>query len=391
MPTPLFINTRRERLSSGLVRGVNDLSAINDPEYSLTDIQNIELFATAGADGLEDWSGAADRTIEVAIGQCGIPTGGTFTLEGGGASLELTSTTISATATPEQVKDAIVANSNATASDVEVTGIPGFWRIAFVDALSDTAIAKLTADGSGLTPSAVAGVFVEEGGGGGDDAVQQVSLGLQPLAYTDDFDPNADEDGWVGKLRFNGRLLTETIKQAGTPSIVSELVIRVTSPGGDPFTYARRSIRINCQIIPMEAFADPPGMAMPGFYTKTQIDAFLTGGILEAIFSSITLQEPGIWTYDEAEAELDEGDVLHVPSPGKGNVLLVRRQESPAGGDEIASFTGLVAGTIYYLVHDDAGAAIEFAGYEITDNQRPLAIRAISETEAVPFVTEPKA
>ena len=127
-----------------------------------------------------------------------------------------------------------------------------------------------------------------------------------------------------------------------------------------------------------------PDSADPNFLNEEQTKSLLTNGSIDAVFASLALSKPGLHAMDEAVAQLDDAGTLDVPSPGKGNILLVRRQADPTGADEITAFTGLQPGAMYWLVHDDGDTAdaITFRGVSIRHLGRPIPVLATSATAA---------
>lgn len=125
--------------------------------------------------------------------------------------------------------------------------------------------------------------------------------------------------------------------------------------------------------------------------TTQEVVDLLTDGTTDALFNSQVTDSPGLHGMDEAVAQLDDAGTLNVPSPGKGNVLLVRRQETPAGSNEISAFSGLSTGMLYWLLFDDGSSAdpIRFNTYLLRDGGNPIPVRATSATTATPaFVGE---
>lgn len=84
MATQLFVNVQASSIGSSLVRSATDLTPVTFPTLVVGDGREYELYFVDGEGGFASFSGDASFIPLIAIGECGYPTGGTFTLTFGG-------------------------------------------------------------------------------------------------------------------------------------------------------------------------------------------------------------------------------------------------------------------------------------------------------------------
>lgn len=279
MPTPLYVNVNAPDIANALVRSATDLTPVSFAKLVVGDNKEYDLFFVDGEGGYAPWSGSGSYTPLIALGDCGNPSGGTFTLTFDGQTTPALAYNIS----PADLQAALIALSNIGPSDVAVSGVAGvYYKVVFGGTKADTDVAEITGDGALLTPASVVSVDTITPGGGGFNEVQLIQLRQNPISYADNWTPITN--GWRGRL--STRTLEIAQKLAEESPLLEKLQITVQDPTGDRLTYLKRDAVIQCTIIDPEAFA---GADKPTFATVAYVDSLaLAGGVFtrEAAASS---------------------------------------------------------------------------------------------------------
>lgn len=279
VPTPLFININASDVASALVRSVTDMTAVNFAKLVIGDRREYDLYFVDGQGAFAPWSGDASYVPLLALGDCGNPSTGTFTLTYSGQ----TTTAIAFDASPAAVQAALEALSNIGTGDVLVTGEAGkYYVVTFGGALAGADVDEITGDGAGLSPSSVVSVDTITPGGSGIDEVQLIRLVLNPVSYADGWAPITN--GWRGRL--SARTLEITKKLAAESPFRTAFQVSVQEPAGERSTYLRTPAVVQCTHIDPESFA---GADKPTFATVDYVDGLaLAGGVFtrEAVASS---------------------------------------------------------------------------------------------------------
>jgi hypothetical protein len=286
MALKLFVNIAATSLANALVRSATDMTPIGFPQLVIGDGRDYELYFVDGSldgGGYASFSGVGSYTPLIAIGDCGNPTGGTFTLTYSGQ----TTTALAYSASPAAVQTALEALSNLAPGDVTVTGVAGkYYVVTFGGTLAATSVAEITGDGTALTPDSVVSVdtIVEGAASPATNEVQLIQLRENPITYADDWTPITN--GWTGSL--STRTLAMVKKLVEESPISASFQITVQDPTGARRTYLKTPSTTECTIIDPEAFA---GADKPTFATIAYVDSKALGAGMftrEAVTSSAT-------------------------------------------------------------------------------------------------------
>ncbi|MBS0328212.1 MAG: hypothetical protein JSR30_00035 [Proteobacteria bacterium] len=268
--TKLYVNIGAGSLASGLVRGVSDNTPVSFPELVIGDGRTYELYFVDGRGAYASFSGDASYIPQIAIGQCGYPTGGTFTLKFGAD----TTAPIAYNASAATVQAALEALTSIGAGNVSVVGQgPNYFAVTFIGALAAAPQALLIADFSLLTPASNINVFTLVAGSASPatDAVQVMTLAINPISYADDWTPITN--GWTGQLSTSTVAALQAFATAGG-SISEVFQVTVLDPTGISTTYVKQPVTIVCTIINPTAYA---GTNQPTLATQAQLAAAVLG------------------------------------------------------------------------------------------------------------------
>lgn len=284
MALKLFVNIAATSLANALVRSETDMTAIPFPQLVIGDRRDYELYLVDGSSpggGFAPFSGNALYTPILAIGDCGNPSGGTFTLTFGAN----TTAALAFDVSPALVQAALEGLASIGSGNVTVSGIAGkYYVVTFVGSKAATDVAEITGAGAALTPASVVSVdtIVEGAASPATNEVQLIQLRQNPITYADDWAPIAN--GWSGTL--STRTLEMVMKLAAESPISDTFQITVQDPDGNRRTYLKTAATIVCTIVDPESFA---AQDKPTFATVDYVDSLaLAGGVFtrEAAASS---------------------------------------------------------------------------------------------------------
>lgn len=270
-PTNLFVNVNANSLASGLVRSVTDMSAVSFPELVIGDGRVFNLFFVDGAGNYATWSGDGSYIPNLAIGDCGFPTGGTFTLKFGAN----TTAPIAYNATMAQIKAALELLASVGSGNVAVAGSPGqYFTVTFQGALAAAPQALLIADFSLLTPASNMNVFTLVAGtvSPAVNAVQMISLAVNPVSFTNTLTPITN--GWSGPLSVSTVAVFAAMAAAGGSSFSKIFQVSVVNPDGSTTTLVKTAVTVVCTLVNPAAFA---GTDAPTLVTSAQLAAAVLG------------------------------------------------------------------------------------------------------------------
>jgi hypothetical protein len=327
MALKLFVDISATSMASALVRSPTDMTALPFTELVVGDGREYELYLVDGSldgGGYATFSGSALYTPLIALGLCGNPSGGTFTLTYDGQTTGL----LDFAATPAAVQAALEALSNIGVGDVVVTGVAGkYYKVTFQGALANTDVAEITGDGSQLTPASVVSVDTITPGGGGENEVQLIQLRQNPISYADTWTPIAN--GWTGKL--STRTLETVAKEAEDSPIEAFLQITVQDPVGSRATYLKAPATVLCTIADPESFA---GADKPTFATVAYVDslALATGIFTRQAASSSAAGNTNITR--PAGSHAHTAFVTITGAASTTRTLAVQTTNAPAAGDQ---------------------------------------------------------
>lgn len=271
MSTRLYINTRASSLDRALVQSESDLSPISTVDLVVGDTRPVELFFVNGIGGFETWSGNAAYAPTLAVGDCGSPTGGTFTLTFGAN----TTAALAWNITPAALKTVLEGLAGIGAGNISVSGVAGeYYVVEFIGTLAATDVAEFTGDPDELTPEATIEIATIRAGGVGVNERQMISLGRNPLAYSDVWTPIPN--GWSGVLDLATFAMVARFSEGSSGgTLASRLQIAVTDTLNRRATYARVNANVRCTIINPESFA---GASKPTLVTAAEMEAAIAAG-----------------------------------------------------------------------------------------------------------------
>lgn len=269
MSFKIIVDTSAKTLSSAIRQAGNFFAEEGMPQLVLGDNRNYRLaFYDMQTTQLEPWSGDMTYTLQVGIGTCAAPTGGTFTLTFDGD----TTGDLPVTATPAQVQTALEGLASIGAGNVRVTGVAGLYKVEYIGALADQDVQQLTGDATLATPDSRVAAGTYQIGGGGQNEIQTIQLQQTLLSYQDTWTPYTDgtETGWEGTLSTASLELAQRIQESD--GVNSTIEIKVIDPNGNARTYVKRGVEILCRIINPSAFVPSP---MPTPVTSAEVIALL--------------------------------------------------------------------------------------------------------------------
>jgi hypothetical protein len=390
MALKLFVNIAATSLANALVRSSTDMTPIPFPQLVIGDGRDYELYLVDGSldgGGYAAISGSALYTPLIGIGDCGNPTGGTFTLTYSGQ----TTAALAYNTSPAAVQTALEALSNLAPGDVIVTGVAGvYYKVTFGGTLAATNVAEITGDGTALTPSSVVSVDTITAGAASPatNEVQLIQLRENPITYADDWTPITN--GWSGTL--STRTLAMVQKLAEESPISASLQVTVQDPTGLRRTYLKTAATVVCTIIDPESFA---GADKPTFATIAYVDSLALGAGMftrEAVTSSATgntnITRPAgshrhtAFVTVSGTAGTRTFAVLTTNTPAAGDCarifflnpttasIVLEVRDATSGGTLLKSITTDTTGEDYFVDLVYSGSAWELAGDNAADMRK---------------------
>lgn len=325
MAIQLFVNTGASALGSALVRGVADNQPIALGELVVGDGKEYELFFVDGKGNYEPWSGNAAYIPYIAIGQCGYPSGGTFTVTFGANTTAALGWNISAAA----LQTALQGLASIGSGNVSVVGTAGqYYVVTFIGALAGTNVAELVANFANLTPASTIDVSTIVVGGSGVNEVQLLSSATNPITFADDW--TTIENGWTGKLSIRTLEIIEAFSAAGG-TLTEVFQITVADPVGTRTTFLKIATTIQCTIINPESFA---GADKPLLATQAALNAAVLGNnnfTREALTSSGT----GNTNITRTATSRHHSAIVSITGTAGTRTLSILTSNSPVAGDTI--------------------------------------------------------
>lgn len=269
--TDLFINVNAGPLSGGLIRGLNDNSPVTFPELVIGDGRNYNIYFVDGLGNYVPWSGNASYIPSLAIGDCGFPTGGTFTLKFGAN----TTAALAFNASMATIQAALQGLASIGSGNCLVAGSPGqYFTVTFVGALAAAPQANLIADFSGLTPTGNINVFTLVPGTASPavNAVQVLTLAVNPVTFTNILTPITN--GWTGPLSTSTVAMLAAMAAAGGSTFTKTFQVTVANPDGTTSTFVQTPATVTCTLVNPSAFA---GTDAPNLVTQAQLSAAVLG------------------------------------------------------------------------------------------------------------------
>ena len=272
MNTQLFINTAAQSLSAALVRSLTDMTPVSLPQMVVGDNRAFDLYLVDGLGDYASFSGDPSYTPNLAIGQFGFPSGGTFTLTFGAN----TTTALAWNATTAQVQAALQALASIGTNNCLVTGVPGeYYIVTFVGALAAAPQSEIVPHFNLLTPDSTIDVSTVVTGtvSPAVNAVQLLNFAENPMTFADDW--TTITNGWTGKLSLRTMQAVEALAAAGSAGLIAALFqITLQAPSGDRTTYFEGAVTVYDSIINPESFA---GADKPLLATQAALAAAVLG------------------------------------------------------------------------------------------------------------------
>lgn len=390
MALKLFVNIAATSLANALVRSATDMTPIPFPQLVIGDGRDYELYLVDGSldgGGYSPISGNALYTPLIGIGDCGNPSGGTFTLTYSGQ----TTAAIAYNASPAAVQTALEALSNLAPGDVAVTGVAGvYYKVTFGGTLAAADVDEITGDGAALTPASVVSVdtIVEGAASPATNEVQLIQLRENPITYADNWSPITN--GWSGTL--STRTLAMVQKLAEESPISASLQITVQDPTGLRRTYLKTPSSVVCTIIDPESFA---GADKPTFATIAYVDSKALGAGMftrEDVASSSTgntnITRPSGSHHHTAFATVSGTagtrtfSILTTNTPAAGDcvrvfflnpttaAIVLEVRNATSGGTLLKTITTDTTGEDYFVDLAYNGSAWELAGDNAADMRK---------------------
>lgn len=329
MALKLFVNIAASSLANALVRSETDFTPVGFPQLVIGDRRDYELYfvdGSASAGGFTAWSGNALYTPILALGECGNPTGGTFTLTFGAN----TTTALAFSASPAAVQAALEGLASIGSGNVTVSGVAGkYYVVTFVGTKAATNVAEITGSGAGLTPASVVSIdtITEGAASPATNEVQLIQLRQNPISYADTWTPIAN--GWTGTL--STRTLEMVMKLAEESPIVDVLQVTVQDPDGARRTYLKTPSTIVCTIVDPESFV---GADKPTFATIAYVDSLALGAGMftrEAVTSSAA----GNTNITRTSGSHAHTAFATISGTASTRTFAVLTTNSPAAGDKV--------------------------------------------------------
>lgn len=269
--TDLFVNINAGSLASGLVRGVDDNSPVAFPELVIGDGRVYNLYFVDGKGSFVTWSGDASYIPQLAIGDCGLPTGGTFTLKFGAN----TTAAIAYNASMAAIQTALEGLASIGSGNVSVAGVAGqYFTVTFIGSKAAAPQSNLIADFTNLTPASNINVFTLVPGTASPavNAVQVITFAVNPVTFTDDLTPITN--GWTGPLSTSTVAIFAAMAAAGGSSFTKTFQVSVIQPDLSTTTLVKTPASIVCTLVNPSSFA---GTDAPNLVTSAELAAAVLG------------------------------------------------------------------------------------------------------------------
>jgi hypothetical protein len=340
--TQLFVNVSAGSLAAGLVRSLTDMTPVGFPELVIGDGRTYELYFVDGKGGYAAFSGNAAYIPEIAIGNCGTPTGGTFTLKFGAN----TTGALAYNASAATVQAALEALTSIGSGNCSVSGQgPNYFVVTFKGALAAAPQALIVADPTNLTPSANISVstLVPGMASPATNAVQVLVLAVNPISFANTW--TAITNGWTGKLSTATVAALQAFAAAGA-TITEIFQITVLDPAGVASTYVKTPATIECTIINPSAMAGPDA---PNLVTAAQLAAAVLG-LNNFTQESIASSAAGNSNVTRASTSRLHTALITVTGVANTRTFAILTSASPNAGDKVM---------LYFLTPATAGIVLE--------------------------------
>lgn len=324
MATQLFVNVQATSIASALVRSAEDLTPVSFPTLVVGDGREFELYFVDGLGGFASFSGDGSYIPMLAIGECGYPSGGTFTLTFGGD----TTTALAYNASPAAVQTALQALASIGSGNISVSGVAGKYYVAeFIGTLAETDVAEITAGFDGLLPASTIDVSTLVVGGTGVNEQQLLSLAVNPIIFADDW--ATITNGWSGSLSVRTLGVIQAFVEA-SGSLSQLFQVTLQNPDGSRTTFAKVSAGIECSLVSPESYA---GTDKPDLVTQAQLAAAVLG--LNNFTREAISNTTGNSNVTRSTTSRHHVAVISVTGAASTRTLSVLTTNSPNAGDTV--------------------------------------------------------
>lgn len=348
--TQLFVNIKATSLANGLVRSVSDMTPVSFPQLVVGDGRNYELYFVDGTGAYADWSGNGSYIPYIAIGECGSPSGGTFTLTFGA----YTTGALAYNASMATIQAALQALTSIGANNCLVAGVAGqYFTVTFVGALANTNVAEITASFATLTPASTIDVSTIVVGGGGFNEVQLLTMAENPITFSDTWTPISN--GWTGTLSSRTLEIIQAFAVAGG-SITDTFQVTVADSLGVRTTYVKQDATIVCTIINPESFA---GADKPLLATQAALNAAVLGQN-NFTYQAIASSTAGNSNVSPASTSRHHSAVATITGAAGTRTFSILTSNSPIAGDTvmITFLTPATAGIVLEVRNATSGGTL---------------------------------
>lgn len=363
MSQNLFVNVNASNISKALVRSLTDVTPVSFPNLVVGDGRSYNLYLVDGLGDYAPFSGSGAYTPFVAIGNCGYPTGGTWTAKFGANTTGALAWNIS----PADLQTALQALASIGAGNCSVTGSAGkYYTVTFIGAKAAAPQTEIIVDPAGLLPDSGIDVstIVVGNASPATNAVQLLALSVNPITFADDWTPIAN--GWTGSLSTRTLAVIQAFVAAGG-SVTDTFQVTMADPAGVRTTYLKTPATIQCTIINPESYA---GTQKPTLVTQAQLDAAVFGAnnfTREALVLTVTGNidiTPTLASRHHTALVSVTGtagirtiSILSTNSPSPGDTVFVVILPAAIAGLIIQLYNGSPAGTLLsQITTTDSGA-----------------------------------
>lgn len=250
----ITVNVDRPPSGAIVVSRSNYERPANLPQLVLGDERDYRIEFIDGTGAFESFSGSATHSLRVGLGTPGgTPTGGTFKLTAGSATI---ASPLSYGVTAGDLQTALNAlNAGAGPFADTVSVVKATDSLYFVEWDNNGAQSLMTANASALDPASGITISRETTGDASTREKQSIRFARQPIVLDATWTPSGD--GWDGNISTNNARLVRAL--AGRESLSMKLEIEVTDPSGKRRTYTQAPVQVLNEVVD-ESSLDPDSL-----------------------------------------------------------------------------------------------------------------------------------
>jgi hypothetical protein len=348
----LFVNTSAQTLANALVRSVTDMSPVSLPQLVLGDNRSYNIYFVDGLGNYASFSGNASYIPYIAIGQCGYPTGGTFTLS---FQNYFTTPALAWNASPATIQTELQALASIGAGNCSVSGVAGEWfTVTFTGALAGTSQPLIAAQAGLLTPISTITNTLIIAGGSGINCVQLLTFAINPVSFMDNWTPITN--GWTGALSTGTLAIVEAFAAAGGTLSGQTFQVTVADPSGNFQTYVQAPVTVSCTVIDPSSFAGNYTVALA---TQAALNAAILG-LNNFTFQSAASSVAGNINITPQTTSRHHTAIVTFSGSAGTRTLSVLTSNSPNSGDTVlvVILPGTTAGLVISIYNASTGGAL---------------------------------